>query len=217
MCAQEALIECGQFILCPTDPLGGNSDCSQAPHLVSNSWGSGQGRSWFKEVVDAWKVAGIIPLFSNGNSGPGCGSANSPADNPDVIAVGSTTKDDYLSDFSSVGPSVYGTIKPDVTAPGSNVKSAFNTADNAYAILSGTSMASPHAAGIVALLKGRNENLSFKEVKRHLTQGIDRDITPTGMDCGGISEDVWPNHAFGFGRINARKALLSLLKESNSN
>jgi len=129
-------------MVCPTDHTGANPDCSKAPHLVSNSWGGGQGRPMFHEVIAAWNVAGIIPLFSNGNSGPYCGSANSPADHGQVIGVGSTTNADALSSFSSVGPSTVGTIKPDISAPGSSVNSAYNTADDAYRVLSGTSMVS---------------------------------------------------------------------------
>jgi len=63
------------------------------------------------------------------------------------------------------------------------------------------------------LLKGRDQELSIDTIKRHLYKGIDRDVTPTGNNCGGVSEDTWPNNAFGHGRINALKALISLLEE----
>jgi hypothetical protein len=75
-CGQDALISCGQFMICPTQPDGTSPDCNKTPQLVSNSWGGGQGRPMFHEVIAAWSAAGIIPLFSNGNSGPSCGSAN---------------------------------------------------------------------------------------------------------------------------------------------
>ena len=75
-CAQAGLISCGQFMICPTKADGTMADCGKSPHLVSNSWGGGQGRPMYHEVIAAWKAAGIIPLFSNGNSGPSCGSAN---------------------------------------------------------------------------------------------------------------------------------------------
>jgi len=167
-------------------------------------------------MIDAWIAAQIVPVFANGNSGPSCGSANSPADHPGVIGVGSTTNADALSSFSSVGPSAYGHIKPDVSAPGSSVRSSYNTGDSAYATLSGTSMACPHAAGVIALLKGRDQQLPIETIKRHLFKGIHRDVTPTGRNCGGVSEDTWPNNAFGHGRINAFKALVSLLEETSA-
>src|SRR5665811_2378314 len=77
-CSQFALTDCGQYIVCPTLPDGTKPDCSKAPHLVSNSWGGGRGNEWFDSVIAAWHAAKIVPLFSIGNSGPSCNSANSP-------------------------------------------------------------------------------------------------------------------------------------------
>jgi len=214
-CTSQALLSCGQFMSCPTLPNGGSPDCSKAPHLVSNSWGGGRGATFYREVINAWHAAGIVPLFSNGNSGPLCSSANSPADDPNVIGVGSTTITDALSSFSSKGPAVSGAIKPDVSAPGSDIYSAHHLSDTAYASFSGTSMSCPHAAGVVALLKSRKPDLPVAEVRRYLSLDNEQQgLVKPGYNCGGISENIFPNHAFGSGRINAFNSLLALLQES---
>lgn len=79
--------------------------------------------------------------------GPNCGTANYPADKSNVIGVGATNINDEIAYFSSVGPTVDGRLKPDISAPGQNVYSALPDADDSYGDLSGTSMASPHLTG----------------------------------------------------------------------
>ena len=205
-CAQSDLLACGQFFTCPTRADGTQPDCSKAPHLVSNSWGGGRGNTWYNDVIEAWHTAGIVPLFSIGNSGPSCDTANSPGDQ-NVIGVGSTTVTDSISSFSSVGPTTDGRMKPEIAAPGSDVVSAYHLADDAYASLSGTSMACPHAAGTVALLQTRNKNLSYQQAKRFLTEHTDQNLQFSGRVCQGIGDNVFPNHVFGNGRINALKSV----------
>lgn len=141
-CTEAALTTCGEFIACPHGPSStANCDVSKKPHVVNNSWGGGQGDPWYDAVIRAWIAVGVVPVFSNGNSGSFCGSANSPADNVDVIGVGSTVSDDTLSYFSSRGPTVDGDVKPDISAPGSDVRSSYYLSDTSYSSLSGTSMA----------------------------------------------------------------------------
>ena len=206
-CYQSDLLACGQFFACPTRPDGSNADCSKAPNLVSNSWGGGRGSSMYADVIRAWRAGGLIPLFSIGNSGPSCNTANSPGDNENVIGVGSTTEGDDLSYFSSVGPTLIGArVKPDISAPGSAVLSAYYTSDNAYASLSGTSMACPHAAGATALALSANPSLAYDQVKKILEGGSER-INSGGLTCAGIPDTVYPNHHAGAGRINALKSV----------
>jgi subtilisin family serine protease len=204
-CSQSALVECGQWATCPTKPDGADPDCSKAPVLVSNSWGGGRGDNWYEDVTEAWIAGGIVPLFSNGNSGPSCGTANSPADIRRVIGVGSTNVRDEISYFSSVGPAADGRIKPEISAPGEDVRSSVPDSDTSYGTKSGTSMACPHAAGATALLLSVNPNLSFGEVRRILLAGVDTDLSSQNSVCGGIADNSFPNHHFGWGRINALK------------
>ncbi|ODN02590.1 Bacillopeptidase F [Orchesella cincta] len=205
-CTENALTRCGQWVACPTLASGGSPNCNQAPDLVSNSWGGGQGDTWYNSVISAWHTAGIIPLFSQGNSGPACGTANSPGDATNVLGVGSTTSADGVSSFSSRGPTTRGNLKPDISAPGTNVRSAWYTSDTAYNTISGTSMACPHAAGATALLLAKNRSLTYAQVKNLLQNNADRSLG-SATACGGTGSTTWPNNIYGYGRINARKAL----------
>lgn len=114
---------------------------------------------------------------------------------------------DKRSSFSSLGPTVDGRVKPDISAPGhyiASVKSA-NAAISAdmilpgqkYCLMRGTSMASPVVAGAVALLLQANPNLSFSQVRGYLTQNAFVDF-----NVGSV-----PNSSFGYGKLNLLKAL----------
>ncbi|TMW69565.1 hypothetical protein Poli38472_001721 [Pythium oligandrum] len=207
-CTQAALLSCAQFIACPTNAAGTVKDCTKAPDVVNNSWGGGQGQTWYQSSVNAWRAAGIVPVFSNGNSGPACGTANSPADLANVIGVGSTTSTDGLSSFSSKGPSVSGRVKPEISAPGSSVRSAYYTSNSAYSTLSGTSMAGPHVVGVVALLLGKSPSYTFDQVRSALINGVDTStLAASGYTCGGTRDGTFPNNQYGYGRVNAVKVL----------
>jgi subtilisin family serine protease len=202
-CTEEALTACGQWILCPN----GAPPCVDVPDLSSNSWGGGQGDVFYNEVIANWHAADITPVFANGNSGPLCSTANSPADQ-DVIGVGSTNSAHGLSIFSSKGPTVDGGLKPDISAPGTDVRSAWYTSDTAYSTISGTSMACPHVSGVVALVKGASATpIPYADLRTLLFETTDRDLTPTDRNCGGIDTRTFPNHSFGYGKVNALKAV----------
>jgi subtilisin family serine protease len=128
-----------------------------------------------------------------------------------VISVGLTTVEDTLSDRSGRGPSFLGGISPTLVAPGELVRSAFNLADDSYAVLSAASMSASHVTGVVAILKAQDPDLPFKKVVEHLGAGAYRGLPPDGQDCGGVSDSVFPNNAVGHGRVDAYGALLSLL------
>lgn len=116
-CTASALLKCGEFMLCPSDPSDTSKDCSKAPRVINNSWGGDQNSTTHQVTVNAWRAAGIIPVFSNGNHGPECSIANSPGDLQNMISVGSTKIDDGLSSFSSKGPALNDLVKPNVSAP----------------------------------------------------------------------------------------------------
>lgn len=210
-CSESDLLECAQFILCPTDVYGSNKDCSKAPRIVNCSWGDNQGDSWFQAAVDAWIAAGIIPVFALGNSGPACTTANSPGDYDNVIGVGSTTSADKLATTSSKGPAITGTMKPDISAPGNAVKSAWFTGNAVYKSLSGTSMASPHVAGVIALLLSQKPSLTYTEVKQLIYATANTTLTASGYSCGNSTDGTFPNNMFGYGRIDALSAYQSAL------
>lgn len=205
-CYQSDLLACFQFITCPTNTAGTSKDCTKAPKVVNNSWGGGQGSTAYATAINTLKAAGIIPIFSNGNAGPACGTANSPADLSTVIGVGATDINDGLADFSSKGPAVNGNVKPDVSAPGKDVRSAWNTGKTAYNTISGTSMAGPHVTGVVALLLSAKPTLTYDQVKAALTSTTDRALKASGYTCGKTSDAVFPNNQYGYGRVNALKA-----------
>ncbi|EGZ19243.1 subtilisin serine protease [Phytophthora sojae] len=203
-CYGSDLLACFQFMLCPTTPSGGSKDCSKAPNIVNNSWGGGQGLTMFDGVINAWRAAGIIPVVAAGNTGPNCGTIASPGDSASVITVGATDINDVLASFSSKGPTVRGLRKPDVAAPGALILSSCWTDDSSYCFKSGSSMASPHVAGAIALYLSANPGTSYEKIKdllqsRSVTTTL---TTPTGFTCGNTQDRNFPNNQYGYGRID---------------
>ncbi len=210
-CSSTDLTSSAQWIACPTDLNGNNPNCAMAPHVVNNSWGGGGGDSWYQTYVNSWNAAGIVPVFSSGNSGPNCSTLGSPGDYATVIGVGATNINNELAYFSSKGPSVFTTrAKSDMVAPGENVRSAYNTSDTAYSNLSGTSMAAPHVAGAVALLEADTPGVITRNIHKALSltamQGLPAPASGA-TTCGGIAYNVYPNHIYGWGLIDVCAAV----------
>ncbi|OQY35098.1 MAG: hypothetical protein B6I38_01795, partial [Anaerolineaceae bacterium 4572_5.1] len=179
-----------QWILTP------EGDPALAPDVVNNSWGSNSGSSAeFEDDVQLLLDAGIIPIFSAGNSGPNSGTVGSPGSYS--FAVGATDSDDVIASFSSRGPSPWGEIKPDVSAPGVNILSSLP--GGGYGVYNGTSMAAPHVSGLTALLLQADDSLSYPQLTRLLTE--------TALSLGGSS----PNNTYGWGRVDAYNALQTAL------
>ncbi|CAK4077128.1 unnamed protein product [Aphanomyces euteiches] len=221
------LLQCAQFMLCPTKPDGTDADCTKGPHVVNNSWGAKTFNPWMEDAVAAWKAAGIIPVFSNGNNGPVCGSVGNPGGYNTVIGVGAIGSYDnepnLLAYFSSKGPQTANGpayIKPDVSAPGFWTRSVDITTNSSYIEEGGTSMAAPHVSGVVALIKSVDPTLTYDQVYKYLTATTDQSplnttepttwyygtyrnkTYPGAPNCGDVLDTAWPNNRFGYGRVN---------------
>jgi subtilisin family serine protease/N-acetylneuraminic acid mutarotase len=200
-CSEEALLGSGQWLLAPTDLTGANPRPDLRPDVVNNSWGGGGNDPWYNATIDAWKAAGMVPIFSAGNSGPACGSVGSPGQQPGVYAVGAYDVNNTIASFSSRGPAASGEVKPNISGPGVSVRSSIP--GNGYANFNGTSMAAPHISGVVALLisaaPGLRGNLDS------IFQLLNDTATDTpNTQCGGTDDF---NNVFGEGRVNAFAAV----------
>jgi subtilisin family serine protease len=151
-------LDCMQFMFAPF-PAGGDPFTQgrpgRAPQVLTNSWGcpdiEGCDAGALSSATAAFAAAGTYFVAAAGNSGPGCGTvADPPSTYPDVLTVGAVDEQGAVADFSSRGPTASGAAKPDVLAPGADVLSALP--GGGYGELSGTSMAAPHVAGVVALM-----------------------------------------------------------------
>ena len=126
-------------------------------------------------AVDKAVLAGIVTCVAAGNDGPAPGSISTPGDAHLAITVGAAfdsgegTKGAVAS-FSSQGPTDDGRVKPDITAPGVDIMAPEANTVDGYIEYSGTSMATPHVAGAVALLLQANPNLDPAQVKYILTR-----------------------------------------------
>lgn len=201
-CSDRALLASGQWALAPTDVHGNDPRPELRPNVVNSSWGNGDGGDpFYRETVAAWVAAGIFPSFSNGNAGPSCRTVGAPASYPESYGVGAYDARNRIAGFSSRGPSpVGGETKPDIAAPGVDVRSSV---PGGYASLDGTSMAAPHVSGAVALMWSAAPALvGDVATTREL---LDQTAVDTAADqCGGTAAD---NAVWGEGRLDALAAV----------
>ena len=133
-------------------------------NVMSNSWGGGDKEQSLLEAIIAAEAAGITFVAAAGNDSSDNDRVSSfPAnyDVSNVISVGSFTGAGAKSSFSN-----YGVKSVHVTAPGSSILSTFKK--NGYSSLSGTSMATPHVAGIVGLMLSNEPHLTPLEIRERL-------------------------------------------------
>jgi len=163
------------------NPDGDTSTTHDMPDAINNSWGIDTNddtticAGYVTKMFDAIEAAGIANVFSAGNEGPGATTIGQPqyvttglVNTFTVGAVNGANASFPIANFSSRGPSpcpnLSGSllIKPEVVAPGMNVRSCID--QNNYANYNGTSMAGPHDTGDVLLLKEAFPNVSGKDI-----------------------------------------------------
>jgi len=213
----EALLSATEWIIAPwqvndLDPDHPTADPAKRPHVVNNSWGGSGGRLTYNALLEQQRAAGILPVMSAGNNGGQCGTMGSPGDNLTAYSVGATDVNDNIAGFSSRGPDpftswmgLYG-VDPDVSAPGVNIRSSV-PGGGYESGWSGTSMASPHVSGLVALILSAEPDLIGRvdEIEELILRtAVPRTST---QQCGGVPGSSIPNNTFGWGRVDALAAV----------
>ena len=208
-------IECMEFFLAPY-PLNctpNEGDPALAPDITTNSWGCPASEGCIvgdelQAAVEAQEAAGIQMVVAAGNSGSACSTVSDPPSFYEAsYTVGAlNTGTDTIAGFSSRGPVTRdgsNRTKPDITAPGTNTRSCDNTCDSCYTTASGTSMATPHIAGAMALLWSAIPSLQNQiQASRDALDNAAHFISDT--TCGPAGP---PNNVYGWGRINIAAAV----------
>jgi putative cell wall-binding protein len=198
------IIAATQYMLAPTDAAGvPNPD--MAPDIINGSFGRDvvlTDYEWFRYMVQHLIAAEILPVFAAGNNGTSkTYNVQTPAAYPESIAVAAVDDQHKLATFSSRGPGVYSSDeKPDLSAPGVNVNSTLP--GGGYGQKSGTSMATPHVAGVAALILSFDPSLGVAAVR-----GI---LEGTALPLMDATYPFSPNAGYGFGLVNAKHAMEGL-------
>ena len=218
-------IECFEWFLAPYGLNGEGADVSYSPHVINNSWSCPESEgcnpsnfATMQMVVDNLKASGIVVVVSAGNNGSSCETVNTPAAMyENSFSIGATQQNDTIASFSSRGPVMLdgsGRLKPNVSAPGVGVRSS--VLNGGFASFSGTSMAGPHVAGLVALLISAKPELAGQV--EEIETIIEQTAAPllSGQDCGDFSGQAVPNAVYGYGRVDALAAVLEVLEVSGT-
>ncbi len=188
-----------QWLLAP------NGDPANAPHIVNASWASrpeyvSDYLQW--EILHKLEQAGIFVVFAAGNNGyegPG-----SPASYPHAFSAGALKKEGdtvHIAPFSSRGPVNWqgmDYIKPEITAPGMNIRSAW--LNEGYAVLDGTSTAAAHVSGSAALLLESRPDITPAEIGYSFKQ-------TASWDNAWSTLGERPNGTYGYGLLDAAAAI----------
>ncbi|MBT8233824.1 MAG: S8 family serine peptidase [Saprospiraceae bacterium] len=219
-------IECFEWFLAPTNIDDALPNPAKAPDVINNSWSCPEDEgcnetNWelMEDAIRNLKAAGVFVVVSAGNDGRmGCGTVmNPPATMASSFSIGATRSNDTIANFSSRGPVLIDSsfrVKPDVSAPGHNVRSSIR--NNEFRNFSGTSMAGPHVAGAVALIISANPSLrgDVNAIEDILEETAEVKFDST--DCFNVMGLTSPNHVYGHGRINVLKAVEKALSISST-
>jgi len=198
------------------DPDGDSTTIDDMPDVINNSWRDpntvDECTGLYKLTFDAVEAVGIAIVFSAGNNGSGTSTITQPKNiNTDVVNVfcvaniNGNSSTFPVNTSSSRGPSTCGgtgslSIKPEVSAPGTNVRSCYQ---GDFSELTGTSMAAPHVAGAIVLLKEPFPYLTGAQLKLALYNSC--------VDLGNAGED----NTYGMGLIDVPAAYNYLLALGN--
>jgi subtilisin family serine protease len=210
--------ECFQFMIAPYPVHGKPSQGKPAlaPDSINNSWicppSEGCSTNTLLQIVNNVRAAGIFPAMAAGNSGPSCSSiSDPPAIYQSSVSVGALDSSNAIASFSSRGPVTAdgsNRRKPDLSAPGVNVRGAVPT--NGYQSgWSGTSMAAPHVAGGIALVWQAKPSLVGKIDATEARLAKTAVHLKSNETCGGISGQTIPNNTFGYGLLNLYRAVVA--------
>ncbi|MFD5828751.1 S8 family peptidase [Lentzea sp. NPDC060358] len=140
---------------------------------------------------------GTLFVIAAGNSGPASTTIGSPGTADAALTVGAVDHDERIAEFSSRGPTLAGTLKPDLTAPGVGIVAARHSdgrigppVADGYTSLDGTSMATPHVAGAAALLRQQHPGLTGAELKARLAGSTTPNARLTPFEQGSGRVDV---------------------------
>ncbi len=211
-------LECMQFMLAAYPP-GGSAFTDGVPargaHVINNSWGcpefEGCDPTALADAANALRMAGVFVVSAAGNEGERCATVSSPLALYDaVLSVGAIDASGRLALFSSRGPvqaDGSGRVKPDLVAPGVHVLSAYP--EDTYYYADGTSMASPHVTGVVALIWSANPELigdidRTEQILLETARPYD-DAQHGTPRCG--ERGAVPSNAVGYGIVDAYAAV----------
>ncbi|GAF21819.1 LOW QUALITY PROTEIN: hypothetical protein JCM19047_1535 [Bacillus sp. JCM 19047] len=150
-------------------------------HIANMSLGSSAGSATMEQAVNQATASGVLVVAASGNSG--AGNVGFPARYANAMAVGATDQNNNRASFSQYGAGL------DIVAPGVGVQST--VPGNGYSSFNGTSMATPHVAGVAALVKQKNPSWSNVQIRNHLKN--------TATNLGNTNQ-------FGSGLVNAEAA-----------
>lgn len=168
----------------PADGSGSLSDeleciqyaISHGARVINGSFGSSASSAIELNALKSARDAGIIFVAAAGNGTDDDGIAVNNDTSPtypsnyaldNIVSVGAINRSDALATFSN-----YGAGAVELAAPGDAIYSTYNGSDTSYATLSGTSMAAPHVAGVVALLRAKFPDEPYRQIINRLLRGV---------------------------------------------